>query len=282
MKYDKICGIGAAMITPFYPDGTLDCEALCRNIDYVIAGGADYIVALGTTAETPTLTAEEKQTIIDLTRRHVAGRVPIVIGMGGNNTAELCRQLRAMDTEGISAVLSVTPYYNKPSQEGLYQHYKAVAEASDLTGRALYDYGPRVMPASERLRQLGEVTDTYLSIFMTLGSIGLVLGLLSFAIVVRKNLTRSAEDIRYYRLLGFPTRRIASILYEENIFIPRIAILSGVVGAMIGIGRGWSAVGVWIWIGGVAVVAAMLILVRLFVRLQIEQVLASHDITKTY
>ena len=132
MKYDKICGIGAAMITPFHPDGTLDCEALCRNIDYVIAGGADYIVALGTTAETPTLTAEEKQTIIDLTRRHVEGRAPIVVGMGGNNTAELCRQLRAMDTEGISAVLSVTPYYNKPSQEGLYQHYKAVAEASPL------------------------------------------------------------------------------------------------------------------------------------------------------
>ena len=148
--------------------------------------------------------------------------------------------------------------------------------------QSLYEYGIRVTPTHERLETINEVTDTYLSIFMTLGSIGLLLGLLSFAIVVRKNLTRSAEDIRYYRLLGFPTRRIASILYKENIFIPRIAILSGVVGAMIGIGRGWSAVGVWIWIGGVAVVAAMLILVRLFVRLQIEQVLASHDITKTH
>lgn len=132
MKYDKICGIGAAMITPFKADGSLDSEALCRMIDYVIEGGADYIVALGTTAETPTLTAEEKLSIVDLTRRHVAGRVPVVVGMGGNNTAVLCRQLREMDTEGISAVLSVTPYYNKPSQEGLYQHFKRVSEASPL------------------------------------------------------------------------------------------------------------------------------------------------------
>lgn len=132
MKYDKICGVGAAMITPFKADGSLDKEALCRMLDYVIEGGADYIVALGTTAETPTLTADEKHEIIDLTRCHVAGRVPIVVGMGGNNTAELCRQLRELDTEGLVAVLSVTPYYNKPSQEGLYQHYKAVAEASPL------------------------------------------------------------------------------------------------------------------------------------------------------
>jgi putative ABC transport system permease protein len=148
--------------------------------------------------------------------------------------------------------------------------------------QSLYEYGIRVTPTLERLETINEVTDTYLSIFMTLGSIGLLLGLLSFAIVVRKNLTRSAEDIRYYRLLGFSTRRIASILYEENIFIPHIAIISGVVGAIIGIGRGWSAVGVWIWIGGVAVVATMLILVRMFVRLQIEQALASRDITKIY
>lgn len=149
--------------------------------------------------------------------------------------------------------------------------------------QSLYEYGIRVTPTPERLETINEVTDTYLSIFMTLGSIGLLLGLLSFAIVVRKNLTRSMEDIRYYRLLGFSAQRIGSILYAENIFIPRIAILSGVVGAIIGIGRGWSAVGVWIWIGGVAVVATMLFLVRLFVRQQIEQVIASsHDITKTY
>jgi putative ABC transport system permease protein len=155
-------------------------------------------------------------------------------------------------------------------------------EMKQYLQQSLYEYGIRVTPTLERLETINEVTDTYLSIFMTLGSIGLLLGLLSFAIVVRKNLTRSAEDIRYYRLLGFSTRRIASILYEENIFIPHIAIISGVVGAIIGIGRGWSAVGVWIWIGGVAMVATMLILVRMFVRLQIEQALASRDITKIY
>lgn len=132
MIHDKICGVGAAMITPFKADGSIDKEALCRMLDYTIEGGTDYIVALGTTAETPTLTADDKREIVTLIRQHVAGRVPIVVGMGGNNTAELCRQLREMDTEGVVAVLSVTPYYNKPSQEGLYQHYKAVAEASPL------------------------------------------------------------------------------------------------------------------------------------------------------
>lgn len=132
MIHDKICGVGAAMITPFKADGSLDKEALRRAIDYVIDGGADYIVALGTTAETPTLTAEEKREIVAITREQVAGRVPIVVGMGGNNTAELCRQLQEMDTTDVVAILSVTPYYNKPSQEGLYQHYKAVAEASPL------------------------------------------------------------------------------------------------------------------------------------------------------
>ena len=107
-------------------------EALGRMLDYVIDGGTDYIVALGTTAETPTLSADEKRQILDFTREKVAGRKPIVVGAGGNNTAELIRQIQTMDLEGISAILSVTPYYNKPSQEGLYLHYKAVAEASPL------------------------------------------------------------------------------------------------------------------------------------------------------
>ena len=128
----NLCGVGAAMITPFKSNGECDMEALGRMLDYVIDGGTDYIVALGTTAETPTLTANEKRQILDFTREKVAGRKPIVVGAGGNNTAELIRQIQTMDLEGISAILSVTPYYNKPSQEGLYLHYKAVAEASPL------------------------------------------------------------------------------------------------------------------------------------------------------
>lgn len=128
----NLCGVGAAMITPFKSNGECDMEALGRMLDYVIDGGTDYIVALGTTAETPTLSADEKRQILDFTREKVAGRKPIVVGAGGNNTAELISQIQTMDLEGISAILSVTPYYNKPSQEGLYLHYKAVAEASPL------------------------------------------------------------------------------------------------------------------------------------------------------
>ena len=128
----NLCGVGAAMITPFKSNGECDMEALGRMLNYVIDGGTDYIVALGTTAETPTLSADEKRQILDFTREKVAGRKPIVVGAGGNNTAELIRQIQTMDLEGISAILSVTPYYNKPSQEGLYLHYKAVAEASPL------------------------------------------------------------------------------------------------------------------------------------------------------
>lgn len=132
MKMKNLCGVGAAMITPFKSNGECDMEALGHMLNYVIDGGTDYIVALGTTAETPTLSSDEKRQILDFTREKVAGRKPIVVGAGGNNTAELIRQIQAMDLEGISAILSVTPYYNKPSQEGLYLHYKAVAEASPL------------------------------------------------------------------------------------------------------------------------------------------------------
>ena len=130
MKRHILSGVGAAMITPFKEDFSCDWEALGHMIDYVIDGGTNYIVALGTTAETSTLTAEEKNEIIRFTRERIAGRVPLVVGAGGNNTAELIRHIKEMDLEGVEALLSVTPYYNKPSQEGLYRHFKAVAEAS--------------------------------------------------------------------------------------------------------------------------------------------------------
>lgn len=130
MKRHKLSGVGAAMITPFKSDFSCDWDALAHMIDYVIDGGTNYIVALGTTAETPTLSVEEKNEIIRFTREHIAGRVPLVVGAGGNDTVKLIRQISEMDLEGVEALLSVTPYYNKPSQEGLYCHFKAVAEAS--------------------------------------------------------------------------------------------------------------------------------------------------------
>lgn len=130
MKNHKLSGVGAAMITPFKNNHECDWEALGSLIDYVIDGGADYIVALGTTAETPTLSADEKSEILRFTREKIAGRTPLVAGAGGNDTRALIRHINSMDLEGVDALLSVTPYYNKPSQEGLYQHYKAVSEAS--------------------------------------------------------------------------------------------------------------------------------------------------------
>ena len=132
MKRHPLSGCGAAMITPFKADMTIDWERLARMIDYVIDGGTNYIVALGTTAEIPTLPNKEKNEVIAFFKQHVAGRVPIVVGKGGNNTRALVEELKEMDTDGIAAILSVTPYYNKPSQEGLYRHFEAVAQASPL------------------------------------------------------------------------------------------------------------------------------------------------------
>ena len=120
------------MITPFKSDFSCDWEALKNMIDYVIDGGTDYIVSLGTTAETPTLSPEEKNEVLRFTKQHVAGRTPIVAGAGGNDTRKLIEHIKQMDLEGIEAILSVTPYYNKPSQEGLYQHFMAVADASPV------------------------------------------------------------------------------------------------------------------------------------------------------
>ena len=120
------------MITPFKANMEIDWERLASMINYVIEGGTDYIVALGTTAETPTLSKEEKRDVIRFFKQHIAGRVPLVIGAGGNNTLALTKELQEMELDGVEAILSVTPYYNKPSQEGLYRHFEAVAKASPV------------------------------------------------------------------------------------------------------------------------------------------------------
>lgn len=125
-------GMGVALITPFKEDESVDYEALGRLVDYLLQNGADYLVVLGTTAETPTLTEEEKKKIIELVVTKVRHRIPIVLGVGGNCTKSVVDKLKNDNFEGIDAVLSVVPYYNKPSQEGIYQHYKAIAQATDL------------------------------------------------------------------------------------------------------------------------------------------------------
>ncbi|MDD4515177.1 4-hydroxy-tetrahydrodipicolinate synthase [Massilibacteroides sp.] len=125
-------GMGVALITPFKEDESVDYEALNRLVDYQLQNGTDYLVVLGTTAETPTLTEDEKRDIVRVVVSKVKGRIPVVLGVGGNCTRSVVDKLKNDDFAGIDAILSVTPYYNKPSQEGLYQHYKAVSGATKL------------------------------------------------------------------------------------------------------------------------------------------------------
>ncbi|MDH6355258.1 4-hydroxy-tetrahydrodipicolinate synthase [Dysgonomonas sp. PH5-45] len=125
-------GVGVALVTPFKNDESVDYEALARLVDYQLQNGTDYLVVLGTTAETPTLSDDEKKQIVDLVVSRVAGRIPVIQGVGGNNTRAIANELKNGAFEGVDAILSVVPYYNKPSQEGIYQHYKTIAEASEL------------------------------------------------------------------------------------------------------------------------------------------------------
>ncbi len=124
--------MGVALITPFKDDESVDYDALLRLVDYQLQNGTDYLVVLGTTAETPTLTEDEKKQIVELVVSRVNGRIPIILGEGGNNTRAIVEKLKKNDYAGIDGILSVVPYYNKPSQEGIYQHYKAIAETSSL------------------------------------------------------------------------------------------------------------------------------------------------------
>jgi 4-hydroxy-tetrahydrodipicolinate synthase len=129
---NKFHGTGVALITPFNTDGSVDFEGLKRLINFQIEGGVEYLVSLGTTGESATLTKEEKKAVWEFTKEISAGRVPLVAGIGGNNTAEVVEDIKAFDPSGYDAILSVSPYYNRPTQEGIYQHYKAVAQASPL------------------------------------------------------------------------------------------------------------------------------------------------------
>ena len=128
----KLQGTGVALITPFRSDTSVDVQALEQLVHFQIENGIDYLVVLGTTAETPTLTFQEKELVKQTVKRANAGRLPMVLGVGGNNTQAIIEQIREVSTEDYQAILSVSPYYNKPTQEGIYQHYKAIAHATEL------------------------------------------------------------------------------------------------------------------------------------------------------
>lgn len=132
MAQNKFHGLGIAVITPFRADGSIDEEALVRLVEYQLKNGADFLCIMGTTAETPTLTPDEKRWLKEFFVERVAGRVPLLMGCGGNCTAAVIDELQSTDWTGIDGVLSVCPMYNKPSQEGLYQHFSAIAKASPV------------------------------------------------------------------------------------------------------------------------------------------------------
>jgi len=128
----SLIGTGVALATPFKKDLSIDTEALIRIINLSIDGGVEYLVILGTTAESATMTQEEKEFVIKTVVDTNKGRLPMVLGVGGNNTAEVVKELKTRDLSLFDAILSISPYYNKPTQEGIYQHFKAVAEASPI------------------------------------------------------------------------------------------------------------------------------------------------------
>ena len=171
MIQDKIKGVGVALITPFN-SYEVDYDALKQMIEHVINGGVDYIVALGSTAETATLSPAEQQAVLRFIVKETANRVPIVVGMGGNNTQALVNNLRTYDLSGTVAILSVVPYYNKPSQEGMYRHFMAVAEVSPVPV-ILYNVPGRtgVNMTAETTLRLAHASDKFIAIKEASGSI---------------------------------------------------------------------------------------------------------------
>lgn len=168
-------GLGIALVTPFTQDYKIDYPALETLLHRIMAGGADFIVVMGTTGETPTLSHKEADEVSAFVRRVTAGVIPLVLGMGGNDTAELCGRLRTADLTGYSAILSVCPYYNKPNQEGMYRHFKAVAEASPLP-LILYNVPGRTgvtLQPSTTLR-LARECDNIIAVKEASGSVGAV------------------------------------------------------------------------------------------------------------
>jgi len=187
-------GLGVALITPFRKDLSVDVEALIRLVEYNIENGTDYLVVLGTTGESATLTKKEKMLVIETVRKAALGKLPLVLGVGGNNTQEVKEDLQSLDLSGFDAVLSVSPYYNKPTQEGIYQHYKTLAEISpkpillyNVPGRT----SSNILP--ETIARLANDFNTIIGVKEAAGSMEQVLELLR--IVPENFLIISGDDM---------------------------------------------------------------------------------------
>lgn len=169
---DKFKGVGVALITPMQENGGVDFHALARVIERVIEGGVDYLLALGTTSENPTLSNDERIAVMKFIKGRVAGRVPLMVGVGGNCTQSLVQTLRSWDFDGYDAILSVNPYYNKPNQEGLYRHFMAIAEASPLP-IVLYNIPGRtgINMAPETVARLAAASDKFIGIKEASGNV---------------------------------------------------------------------------------------------------------------
>lgn len=169
---DKFKGVGVALITPMQPNGSIDFAALARVIERVIEGGVDYLLALGTTSENPTLSADERVAVMKFIRERVAGRTALMVGVGGNCTQSVVNTLRSWDFTGYDAILSVNPYYNKPNQEGLYRHFMAIAEASPLP-IVLYNIPGRtgVNMTPETVARLVAASDRFIGIKEASGNV---------------------------------------------------------------------------------------------------------------
>lgn len=165
-------GLGVALVTPFDANRQVDYNALGALVKHTIDGGVDYLVALGTTAETPTLSCEEKARVAECIKSCNIKKLPIVVGIGGNNTDEIIRSISKFDLSGVAAVLSVTPYYNKPSQRGMYEHYKAIAENSPVP-IMLYNVPARtgVNMSAETTLKLAHTVDNICGVKEACGSV---------------------------------------------------------------------------------------------------------------
>lgn len=204
-------GLGVALVTPFLENGGIDFEALENLIDYQIAGGVDFICVLGSTAETPCLSDEEKAEVKDFAVRIIKGRVPVLLGMGGNCTRALVEEIKQFDFSGIDGILSVCPFYNKPSQEGIFRHYEAVSKASRLPV-VIYNVPGRTgtnIAAGTTVR-IAQELDNVVAIKEASGNIGQIDNILEkkperFEVI-------SGDDSITYELLSMGARGVISVI----------------------------------------------------------------------